>query len=89
MYVRKVIHHLYLVLDLFTQGKLLHIAVERILTGEENLNKDEECLENVSGYLQSISHVLKDVTGVKAIESVVQHKPLWYLGVVDCVAIYQ
>lgn len=78
-----------LVLDLFTQGKLLHVAVERILTGEKTLSEDEECLENVSGYLQSISRVLEDVTEVKAIESVVQHQPLQYLGIVDCVALYR
>ncbi|KAG7334299.1 hypothetical protein KOW79_002706 [Hemibagrus wyckioides] len=74
---------------LFTQGKLLHVAVEEILTGEKDLNEDGKCLENVSGYLQSISGVLEDVTGVKAIESVVLHKPLQYLGIVDCVAIYK
>lgn len=80
---------LYLVLDLFTQGTLLHVAVQGILTGEKTLNEDGECLENVSGYLQSISHVLEDITGVKAIESVVQHQPLRYLGIVDCVAMYK
>lgn len=77
------------ILDLFTQGKLLHAAVEGILTGENNLNEDGECLEKVSGYLQSISHVLEDITGVKAIESVVLHQPLQYLGIVDCVAVYK
>lgn len=78
-----------LVLDLFTEGKLLHVAVERILTGEKNVNEVGECMENVSGYLQSISHVLEDVAGVKAIESVVLHQPLQYLGIVDCVAMYK
>lgn len=67
----------------------MHVAVEEILTGEKDLNEDGKCLENVSGYLQSISGVLEDVTGVKAIESVVLHKPLQYLGIVDCVAIYK
>ncbi|MCI4376669.1 hypothetical protein PGIGA_G00191010 [Pangasianodon gigas] len=75
--------------NLFTQGKLLHVAVEGILTGEKTLIEDGVCLENVSGYLQSISHVLEDITGVKAIESVVQHQPLQYLGIVDCVAMYK
>ncbi|KAM9476611.1 mitochondrial genome maintenance exonuclease 1 [Clarias gariepinus] len=75
--------------NLFAQGKLLHVAVEGILTGENNLNEDGVCLESVSGYLQSLSHILEDVTGVKAIESVVQHQPLQYLGVVDCVAKYK
>ncbi|XP_060728019.1 mitochondrial genome maintenance exonuclease 1 [Tachysurus vachellii] len=75
--------------NLFTQGKLFHAAVEGILTGENNLNEDGECVEKVSGYLQSISHVLEDVTGVKAIESVVLHEPLQYLGIVDCVAVYK
>lgn len=67
----------------------MHVAVEGILTGENNLNEDGVCLESVSGYLQSLSHILEDVTGVKAIESVVQHQPLQYLGVVDCVAKYK
>lgn len=86
----KVIHlSSFLVLDLFTQGKLMHVAVEGILSGEKTLNENAQCLENVSGYLQSVSHVLEDVTGVKAIESVVQHQPLQYLGIVDCVAMYK
>ncbi|XP_060781507.1 mitochondrial genome maintenance exonuclease 1 [Neoarius graeffei] len=71
--------------NLFTQGRLLHVALEGILSGEQTLNENE----TVSGYLQSISHGLEDVTGVKAIESVVQHQPLQYLGVVDCVAMYK
>ncbi|MCJ8730838.1 hypothetical protein PDJAM_G00188890 [Pangasius djambal] len=75
--------------NLFTQGKLLHVAVEGILTGEKTLIEDGVCLENVSGYLQSISHVLEDITRVKAMESVVQHQHLQYLGIVDCVAMYK
>ncbi|KAF7710715.1 mitochondrial genome maintenance exonuclease 1 [Silurus meridionalis] len=75
--------------NLFTQGKVLHEAVEEILTGEKSLTEYHECLENVSGYLGSLSYVLEDITGVKAIESVVHHRPLQYLGIVDCVAMYK
>lgn len=78
-----------LLLDLFTQGKLLHVAVEGILTGEKTLNESEDYLDCVAGYLRSISHVLEDIGKVKAIESVVQHQPLQYLGIVDCVAVYK
>uniref|UniRef100_A0A8C4GDB4 Mitochondrial genome maintenance exonuclease 1 n=1 Tax=Dicentrarchus labrax TaxID=13489 RepID=A0A8C4GDB4_DICLA len=37
----------------------------------------------------SISHVLEDVSAVRAIESTVQHETLNYLGVADCVARYR
>ncbi|MEQ2200869.1 hypothetical protein XENOCAPTIV_004187 [Xenoophorus captivus] len=40
-------------------------------------------------YIQSISHVLEDVSAVRAIESTVQHGALNYLGIVDCVARYR
>ncbi|TTU93297.1 Mitochondrial genome maintenance exonuclease 1 [Bagarius yarrelli] len=75
--------------NLFTQGKQFHVAVERILTRERNATEVCESLESVSGFLQSISHVLEGVTGVTAIESVVLHQPLQYLGIVDCVAVYK
>lgn len=73
---------------MFTQGKLFHAAIDDVLTSGKSL-KEAECEEQVSGYLQSISHVLDSITGVKAIESVVRHESLKYLGIVDCVATYK
>uniref|UniRef100_A0A3B4T8H8 Mitochondrial genome maintenance exonuclease 1 n=1 Tax=Seriola dumerili TaxID=41447 RepID=A0A3B4T8H8_SERDU len=43
----------------------------------------------VQGYMESISHILEDVTAVRATESTVQHDTLNYLGIVDCVAHYR
>ena len=79
-------------LDLFKQGKLFHAAIEVALTQETSPEEDvecPECPEEAAGYLQSISHVLEDVTGVRAIESVVEHQSLKYLGIMDCVAMYR
>ncbi|XP_036430957.1 mitochondrial genome maintenance exonuclease 1 [Colossoma macropomum] len=79
-------------MNLFKQGKLFHAAIEAALTQETPPKEDVECPEcpdEVAGYLQSISHVLEDVTGVRAIESVVEHQSLKYLGIMDCVAMYR
>lgn len=76
-------------LNLFRQGKLFHAEIEHALTQESSPKEDTECPEEVFGYLESISHVLEDVTGVRAIESTVEHQTLRYLGIVDCVAMYK
>uniref|UniRef100_A0A3P8UAN4 Mitochondrial genome maintenance exonuclease 1 n=1 Tax=Amphiprion percula TaxID=161767 RepID=A0A3P8UAN4_AMPPE len=80
--------------NLFRQGKLLHSALEDILTsGAAWKNRDPsetpEYPPEVRGYLESISHILEDVSAVRAIESTVQHATLNYLGIVDCVARYR
>ncbi|XP_068597610.1 mitochondrial genome maintenance exonuclease 1 [Brachionichthys hirsutus] len=79
--------------NLFAQGKLFHSAVDNILTsGAKWTSNFPDTLEYppvVLGYLESISHVLEDVSAVRAIESTVQHDALNYLGVVDCVARYR
>ena len=82
---------LLLLLGLFRNGKLFHNAVEDILTAE---NKDTDPSDasgslEVDGFVESISHILEDVSGVRAIESTVQHRALNYLGIVDCVAHYR
>lgn len=77
-----------LFLDLFRQGRLFHTAIDAILSGEDLLEEDNFA-KNVSGYLQSISHVFDVITEVKAIESVVYHQTLQYRGIVDCVAKYK
>lgn len=80
--------------NLFRQGKLFHSALEDIMTSIETW-KDRHPLETpeypseVKGYIQSISHVLEDVSAVRATESTVQHNTLNYLGIVDCVARYR
>ncbi|XP_036926850.1 mitochondrial genome maintenance exonuclease 1 [Sturnira hondurensis] len=72
--------------NIFLQGKRFHEALESILSPQGNLERDEN-LE--SGYIESVQHILKDVSGVRALESAVQHETLKYVGLVDCVAEYQ
>lgn len=74
--------------DMFLQGKQFHGALESILSPQGNLKeRDESPLE--SGYVQSVQHVLKDISGVRALESAVKHETLQYVGLLDCVADYQ
>ncbi|XP_007238574.3 mitochondrial genome maintenance exonuclease 1 [Astyanax mexicanus] len=75
--------------NLFRQGKLFHAAIESFLTQKSSPKEEVETPDEVSGYLESIGHVLEDVTGVRAIESAVEHHTLRYLGIVDCVAMYK
>ncbi|MEQ2167993.1 hypothetical protein GOODEAATRI_009762 [Goodea atripinnis] len=80
--------------NVFRLGKLFHSALEGILTSAEtwknrHLSETPGCPPDVQGYIQSISHVLEDVSAVRAIESTVQHGALNYLGIVDCVARYR
>ncbi|XP_011368798.1 mitochondrial genome maintenance exonuclease 1 [Pteropus vampyrus] len=72
---------------IFLQGKRFHEDLESILSPQENLKERDENLE--SGYIKSVQHILKDVNGVRALESAVQHKTLKYGGLLDCVAEYQ
>ncbi|KAF1375894.1 hypothetical protein PFLUV_G00224930 [Perca fluviatilis] len=74
--------------NLFRQGKLFHSALEDILTSGATW-KNKEYPPEVQGYMESISHVLEDVSAVRATESTVQHDTLNYLGIVDCVARYR
>lgn len=74
--------------NIFLQGKQFHEALEIILSPQGNLKaRDENLLE--LGYIKSVQHILKDVTGVRALESAVQHETLKYAGLLDCVAEYQ
>lgn len=57
-----------------------------LLPGRHNTNDIET--EN-SGYLKSVEHVLKHITGVLALESVVTHQELGYTGTLDCIANYR
>ncbi|XP_068183601.1 mitochondrial genome maintenance exonuclease 1 [Antennarius striatus] len=79
--------------NLFQQGKLFHSALDNILTSgatlKNNVPDTPEYPPVVLGYLESISHVMEDISAVRAVESTVQHDTLNYLGVVDCVARYR
>ena len=74
---------------MFQQGKLFHAAVENLLLVDHNSPEKQEEDTNVSGFITSIKHVLHDVSGVRALESAVQHETLHYQGLVDCVAEYR
>ncbi|ELW69943.1 mitochondrial genome maintenance exonuclease 1 [Tupaia chinensis] len=73
--------------NIFLQGKQFHESLESILSPQGTLKKRDENLE--SGYIESVQHILKDVGGVRALESAVQHEHLNYVGLLDCVAEYQ
>ncbi|KAA8583963.1 hypothetical protein FQN60_015171 [Etheostoma spectabile] len=72
--------------NLFRQGKLFHSTLEDILTSgatwkNKNPTERAEYPPEVQGYMESISHVLEDVSAVRATESTVQHDTLNYLGI--------
>ncbi|XP_069843877.1 mitochondrial genome maintenance exonuclease 1 isoform X2 [Dipodomys merriami] len=71
----------------FLQGKQFHEALESILSPQGNLKERDGNLQ--CGYIESVRHILKDISGVLALESAVQHETLKYVGLLDCVAEYQ
>nr|XP_045012213.1 mitochondrial genome maintenance exonuclease 1 isoform X3 [Jaculus jaculus] len=73
--------------DIFLQGKRFHEHLEHLLSPQGNLKEKNEHLE--CGYMESVQHILKDISGVRALESAVQHESLKYAGLLDCVAKYQ
>lgn len=80
--------------DLFKQGKRFHSVLEDILSSGstwESMSPEEKetHLPEVQGYMESVSHILKDIRAVRAIESTVHHDKLNYLGIADCVARYR
>ncbi|XP_034463976.1 mitochondrial genome maintenance exonuclease 1 [Hippoglossus hippoglossus] len=80
--------------NLFRQGKLFHSTLDDIMASgatQENKPPAEtpEYPAEVQGYMESVSHILEDVSAVRAIESTVHHDTLDYLGIVDCVARYR
>ncbi|KAG6936637.1 mitochondrial genome maintenance exonuclease 1 [Chelydra serpentina] len=75
--------------NILLQGKLFHAALESVFLSEEVPLKEPEKDTTASGYLASVQHVLRDISGVKALESAVHHETLHYSGLVDCVAEYR
>ncbi|XP_074065480.1 mitochondrial genome maintenance exonuclease 1 isoform X1 [Macrotis lagotis] len=74
--------------DIFLQGKHFHEELEAMLSSQEQLKElDEKTIR--SGYVASVQHVLKEISGVRALESAVHHETLKYLGLIDCVAEYR
>ncbi|XP_023575903.1 mitochondrial genome maintenance exonuclease 1 [Octodon degus] len=74
--------------NIFLQGKRFHEALESMLSAPGSTNEGDENLLHC-GYLRSVQHLLKDVRGVCALESAVQHGTLKYTGLLDCVAEYR
>ncbi|XP_043912916.1 mitochondrial genome maintenance exonuclease 1 isoform X2 [Protopterus annectens] len=64
-------------------GKHFHTALEAALLDTQSTVQED------SGFIKSVQHVLEDISGVRALESAVHHSDLQYLGLVDCVAEYQ
>uniref|UniRef100_F7DUQ0 Mitochondrial genome maintenance exonuclease 1 n=1 Tax=Monodelphis domestica TaxID=13616 RepID=F7DUQ0_MONDO len=79
---------LYGPVNIFLQGKHFHEVLEAMLSSPEQLKELNEKTIN-SGYVTSVQHVLKDISGVRALESAVHHETLKYLGLMDCVAEYR
>ncbi|XP_078086281.1 mitochondrial genome maintenance exonuclease 1 [Mustelus asterias] len=72
--------------NILNRGKLFHSALEETLLSTKIPKTNDE---EIAGYLHSVKDILADVTGTRALESVVSHLPLQYMGLVDCVAEYR
>lgn len=80
--------------NLFKQGKIFHSILENILSSgssweSKSPQEKETHPPEVQGYMESVSHILKDIKAVRAIETTVHHNKLNYLGIADCVARYR
>lgn len=71
----------------FNRGILFHHAVQ--LYFKNNTLPYVEGGSPYSGYWKSVSHVLKDITNVVAVESAVVHPLLGYAGTLDLIAEYK
>ena len=56
---------------------------------EQQTDTRKENSEEDHGYLQSVQHVLQNISDVHALERVTIHKELGYTGTFDCVAKYK
>ncbi|KAG8141168.1 hypothetical protein E2320_006827 [Naja naja] len=73
----------------FQKGKDFHAAMEALLLAKGNVVKEQKEDTSISSYVTSVKHVLQDITGVRALESAVQHEALYYQGLMDCIADYR
>ncbi|XP_051868273.1 mitochondrial genome maintenance exonuclease 1 isoform X2 [Pristis pectinata] len=72
--------------NVLNRGQLFHSALEDALLSSKIPETNNE---DVAGYLQSVKGILEDVKGTRVLESAVNHLPLQYTGLVDCVAEYR
>lgn len=63
--------------------------MEALLLAKENVIKEQKEDTSISNCVMSVKHVLQNITGVRALESAVQHEALHYQGLVDCIADYR
>ena len=56
---------------------------------EQQTDTRKENSEEDHGYLQSVQHVLQNISDIHALERVTVHKELGYTGTFDCVAKYK
>uniref|UniRef100_H0XUY0 Mitochondrial genome maintenance exonuclease 1 n=1 Tax=Otolemur garnettii TaxID=30611 RepID=H0XUY0_OTOGA len=66
---------------------LLGIHTFTFTPGKRKRERDVNLLE--SGYIESIQHILKDVSGIRDLKSTVRRETLKYSGLLDYVAEYQ
>jgi len=70
-----------------SRGSALHAWLEQSLINPEKLTKHTHLADDITRrHIQSVSHILPKVTGVRALESAIHHPRLNYCGIVDCVA---
>ncbi|KAL9968525.1 hypothetical protein ACROYT_G020632 [Oculina patagonica] len=71
----------------FKRGTQFHHSVQLYFKSKEVPFIEKGARD--SGYWQSVSHVLKDITNVVAVESAVVHPLLGYAGTLDLIAEYE
>ena len=67
------------------RGKMFHSYIASVLSGEKVLRLPQ----SISGFCQSVSHVLADITDVTAVEKRLLHVDLGYTGFLDTTASYR
>uniref|UniRef100_A0A8C5RN61 Mitochondrial genome maintenance exonuclease 1 n=1 Tax=Laticauda laticaudata TaxID=8630 RepID=A0A8C5RN61_LATLA len=73
----------------FQKGKNFHATMKALLLAKGNVVKEQKEDTSISSYIMSVKHVLQDITGIRALESAVQHEALYYQGLTDCIADYR
>ncbi|XP_015174096.1 PREDICTED: uncharacterized protein LOC107065167 [Polistes dominula] len=70
--------------ELLNNGKLFHSCIEDTLYGRE-----VDVPEHILPAYDSLSSIVNEIKDIRAIESFVSHKGLFYKGKVDCIATYK